>query len=239
MSFIVIVLCLGVQWFFSWESRDYQYDWLNPYFLWMKEKLPVLTTGHGLAGLLLLALPPVLLVSILFSLIYHLLGTLGYFVLSLAIYWYFLDLGQLTEGSIEIDDQQLTTIYRNVFARSLWFFVFGPVGLVIYVVITEFQKKLVENNAFGKELPRYFSIAENIVDWVPMRLLGLSFALVGHFSVVFKSWSQYLFKGLHADLMELVQWSKQALEGAQKVTRTQLLQRSLLVWMVVMALFSL
>lgn len=239
MAFLIIIIGLGVQWYLSLYSRPYQYDWFGPYFSWMQEKLPIITTGHGLAGLLLLVLPLVLGVSIIFSLVYHLLGTFGYFVLSAALFWYCLDVGDLRNRAVVLTDEQLVYVYRWLFGVLFWFFVFGPVGLTLYVTVSSFKNKLTNSDELGKDVLRYCVLAEGVLDWIPVRLLGFSFALVGHFSTVFKSWSHYLLSPVQSETAVLSTWMTEALEGAVDSTNTIVLQRSLLVWLVVMALFSL
>ena len=93
-----------------------------------------------------------------------------------------------------------------------------------------------------------------VLDWVPVRLVGLSYALVGHFGSVFKSWLKKLLQGV-SNTQELVaEWGMIALKQAgtpdiststtQAAPNTQqaeaitLIDRSLIVWLVVILLVT-
>src|SRR3990167_9346426 len=100
MSFIVILACLAVQWFLNLSSAQYEFQWAGKYSQWMqRQKFASLAQGHGFFTVLLLALPMVIAVSLIFTIVYHTLGHAGYLVLSLLLLWYGTDIVMLKKTS--------------------------------------------------------------------------------------------------------------------------------------------
>lgn len=266
MSLIIILICIGVQRYLQFNSYNYQLNWLAPYYRWMSAKFDVVTKGHPFVGWLILVVPALLIVGIVFALVANLLTIMGYFILSLAFLWYLLDARDVVKHPYEeASAQDLFTItYQRLFAVIIWYFVFGPVGLTLYIVsrdLTHFLSK--ELSTEHAQLKTFCAKALGVFDWVPVRLLGLSFALVGHFGSVFKPWMAELFSGIKTDQQQVIDWGLAALQvkdvGVQDVNESEhlssakatssdpsvaaeyvlvLIDRSLLVWLVAMALIT-
>lgn len=240
MSFIVILIALALQFFLKIYSVPHQVEWVGSYCEWMQKRFDMLSKGHGLFGVFILIAPVVIIASLLFSLAYHLLGYPGYLILSLALVWYCLDLSKLTSNDAD-RDTLFVGLYRSVFACLFWYFIFGPIGLMLYVTTWKLQEFLSQQSDNHPDLQKYMAITLAVLDWVPVRLLGLSFALVGHFGAVFKEWVGSLTQGLTTDLKYLVVWGAAALSDGNEDDVsgvTQLNARALLVWLVGMALVS-
>src|SRR5437762_249413 len=101
MSFIVVVACLAVQWFLQFGSMAYQWNWAQQYVEWMRQHTDALTKGHALFTVVLLLLPVVIVASLIFTLMYHLFGYVGYLVLSFALLWYCIDVVSLKQAPTE------------------------------------------------------------------------------------------------------------------------------------------
>ena len=242
MAFIVILLALSIQWFLKFNSANYPLHWVDSYCRWMQTRIASLATGHGWAAILFLAAPIVLVASIIFTLVYHGLGHLGYLVLSLILLWYCLDV-RTWRKSTEVP-KLLLSAYQRIFSLLFWYFIFGPVGLVLYVVINEFCiyfSTLPSEEPIRKTILSDLMMTQGILDWIPVRLLGLTFALAGHFSSVFNRWVAELFQGISADQHLVTAWGEAALQpsDANHVEAMGLIDRSLIIWLVVMALVSL
>jgi AmpE protein len=69
---------------------------------------------------------------------------------------------------------------RRVFAVFFWFIVLGPAGAVLYRLVDLCRGGVTTSNAAMESL--------RLLDWLPVRLLGLIFALAGHFTPVIKYW---------------------------------------------------
>lgn len=235
MTFIVIVVCLAVQWFLQLDSAAYQWHWSQKYFAWMHHRMEVLTKGHALFTVALLVLPVVIAMSVLFTLVYHLFGYVGYLVLSFGLLWYCIDVTSLKKIS---NSHTLDTVdlfcqsYHKIFTLLFWYFVFGPIGLVLYVVSATLHKEWIDQ--------KYFIVLLGILDWVPSRLLGLSFALAGDFGVVFKEWLKLLPQGIADNRTVITVCGTAAMSTETKTAddAMALIQRTILVWLVVMALIT-
>lgn len=227
MSFLVIIVCLALQWSLNLSSVPHQRNWAEHYVSWMRKRFSKLAEGHNIFGVIVLALPIVIVSSLLFTIVYHLFGYLGYLLLSLALLWYCTDVTFLKQDADDVFAQS----YHKLFGALFWYFVFGPVGLTLYVVVRALQTYLFEQ--------KYFTIVLGVLDWVPVRLLGLSFALVSNFSAVFKEWIKVAFQGLIDNQAQINVWSDAAL-GAEKsnAEKIALVRRALIVWLVVMALVT-
>ncbi len=240
MSFIIVLAALSLQYFLSLYSASYQVQWAEPYFHWMQKQFDVLTKGHGLFGVFTFVVPIVVVLSLIFTFAYHVFGYVGYLVLSLALLWYCLDLRPLQNKGASSEVLFLAS-YQSIFALLFWYYIFGPVGLAFYVVVKQlhgYVKSLAEQYP---DLVKFAALTQGVLDWVPLRLVGLSFALVGHFGAVFKNWIKVLLQGVVTDQKSVVVWGDAALAGEAKEegAARQLVFRALLVWLVAMALVSL
>lgn len=249
MSFVIILIVLAAQYYLRFYSAPYQMHWVGPYFQWLQTRFEALTKGHGLFGVFLFVVPLLIVVSLVFTIVYHLLGYVGYLLLSLVLMWYCCDIQSLHEkpaASSSINALFLAS-YQTCFALLFWYFVFGPVGLALYVVVSGLHAYLKPQSDTFPDLSKYSALTLGILDWIPVRLLGLSFALVGHFGAVFKNWIAALAQGVTLDQQYILDWGYAALsldEKAEKQAEAYsevrlLLVRSLCVWLVVMALLSL
>ena len=78
--------------------------------------------------------------------------------------------------------------YQKIFAPLAWYFIAGPIGLTLYVVVETLRAQL--------STQKYFILVAGILDWVPVRLAGLTFALAGNFGAVFKDLMKEFFPGV-------------------------------------------
>ncbi len=80
--------------------------------------------------------------------------------------------------------------YQRVFGVVFWFVVLGPVGAVLYRLLT----LLCVDSPLGlnQKALKWLSI----LDWVPVRLFTFMFALAGHFTCVFQCWKSLVFTGI-------------------------------------------
>jgi len=263
MTLIIILIAIVVQRFMKFNSYSHQFDWASHYFQWMNSKVKSITTGHGLVGVAILVVPIVLIAAIVFGIAYGFFGLLGVGILQLVLVWYCLDARDIEKEPFEkaTSETILLTSYRNLFANLFWYGFFGPVGLVLYVVVGRLspvipkslpaastssaenegeadQDPLEQPQKSDGSLHEYLMKIQGVLDWVPVRLLGLSFALVGHFAAVFKLWLQKLFHGVSDVQSLVVEWGQAALkldteEGSPLAPAIHLVDRSLLVWLVV------
>lgn len=239
MTFLVILITLSLQFFLKFSSYSYQIHWQDTYYRWVVKYCGGLMKKHNIFGILLLVMPIVIIFSLIFAIIYHLTDVIGYSIASLVLLWYCVDardLHQLSQTGLTKDDLLLSA-YQKVFAILFWYFIFGPIGLVLYAAVTALRNYLADQS---NELFEYFKLLLEILDWVPVRLLGLSFALVGHFGAVFKEWIKSLNKGLSDHRDYVITWGNAALKGQEETLDAviQLIYRAAIVWLTAMALVT-
>lgn len=251
MKLIVVLLALGLQRYLHFAGVDYQIKWVDAYFGWLSGKVKPVTEGHGLLGLAILAVPLLLVVSIIVALVCYFFGWVGYFVLGLVLFWYALDARAWDKRpAVEKAQDLFSDSYSRLFGVIFWFFILGPVGLALYFIVIELNLYLLNSEDESVTgLRSYTGFVLGILDWVPERILGLSFALVGHFAATFKLWSKKVISGIRTDLELVIAWGMTALTGsAEAETKPEnmaeqlsqastLIDRALIVWLVLMALF--
>ncbi|QIB51241.1 regulatory signaling modulator protein AmpE [Pseudomonas sp. OIL-1] len=147
------------------------------------------------------------------------------------------DAAALLQG---LRDRMAAEACHGYFVPAFWYVLLGPVVAVGYrLAWLASQRSDTGSNAFAGALA-------HALEWLPVRLMGLSFALVGHFDAT-----------LHVLRRVLLQWEPQTVQLAQWFTTAALtedpaaavtrpldvmrtfLWRAVLVWAVVIAFISL
>jgi adenosylcobinamide-phosphate synthase len=90
-------------------------------------------------------------------------------------------------------EKSLITTHRNVFGVFFWFLMpLGPAGAVLYRVAEYLARAWNEpdhmrNEAFGQFAARAF----DWIDWIPVRLTAIAFAVVGNFEDAIYAWRNF------------------------------------------------
>lgn len=236
MQFLVILLAISVQRFLLFVPMPFQIDWFVNYYHWYVKQFKFITQGHGLFGLSMLLVPLLLVISLFFSIIYHVFGTFGYWVINSILLWYCLDVRDIKNISDNIALAKVLEMrYSGVFALIFWFALFGPVGLALYYILyTVTNFKLPTESVVSKSIIHYASIVLSILDWAPLRAYLLSLALVHNFAQMFSSWSELCFSGIanQDDLIKKCTADKIQTQ-ADAVNATD---RALIVWLIIIGL---
>ena len=101
-----------------------------------------------------------------------------------------MDATEITRIAVE---KALITTHRNVFGVFFWFLMpLGPAGAVMYRVSEYLSRAWNEpdhmrNEAFGQFAARAFYW----IDWVPVRLTAVAFAVVGNFEDAIYAWRNF------------------------------------------------
>jgi adenosylcobinamide-phosphate synthase len=98
-------------------------------------------------------------------------------------------------GSVEIArlaiEQGIVSSHRHVFAPLFWFMVFGPAGAVLYRLALGMAQAWPaqegQTDQFG-EFGRFARQAYQALDWLPVRLTAVTFAVVGDFEDAVYCW---------------------------------------------------
>jgi AmpE protein len=118
--------------------------------------------------------------------------------------------------------------YQKLFAPLFWYFVFGPVGLVLYVTVATLRAQL--------PIEKFFGLTLGVLDWLPIRVVGITFALAGNFGAVFKIWWQDITQNIVDNQNQVVSYGEAALSSDS--TAQSIVYRTVLIWLVIMALIT-
>lgn len=100
-----------------------------------------------------------------------------------------MDANEVSRVAVE---KALVTTHRNVFGVFFWFLILGPVGAILYRV-SEYvgrawnEPEHMRNEAFGQFAAR----AYYWIDWLPVRLTAVAFAIVGNFEDAIYAWRNF------------------------------------------------
>ena len=78
----------------------------------------------------------------------------------------------------------LITSFERLFAVVFWYLVLGPAGALAYFVLLQMRREHDIDASQDFEQP-WLTRLEFVLEWVPARLLGLTFALAGEFEATF------------------------------------------------------
>lgn len=86
-------------------------------------------------------------------------------------------------------EQTLSCAHKNLFGVMVWFVVLGPAGAVLYRLSQLLSQKWggLDQRDFG-EFGKFSERAFDLMDWVPLRLSAISFAVVGDFEDAVYCW---------------------------------------------------
>lgn len=136
---------------------------------------------------------------------------------------------------------------QRTFAVIFWFIILGPFGAMLYRAVTQLTKLSSKPNDSLNAIARCAHTLEDILDWLPARVLALSYALAGNFSKGFSEWLHNAKGGLQSNQDLLISTGVAAMdfdpdgESDQEDARVvlRMIERSLIVWIVVIAIFTL
>ena len=98
------------------------------------------------------------------------------------------ELGAAEIARVSIE-QTLSCAHKNLFGVITWFVVLGPAGAVLYRLSQMLSQKWgdLDQRDFG-EFGQFATQAFGLMDWVPLRLSAISFAVVGDFEDAVYCW---------------------------------------------------
>ncbi|WP_304985003.1 regulatory signaling modulator protein AmpE [Coxiella-like endosymbiont] len=249
MALTAILLCLVIQWWLHFDSYSRQYHWFDAYFHWMKERFEHLSFWRGIGGVGIVVLPLLLIYILIALFVCHLLTIVGYYFLTVVVLWYCMDTRSHAPENIAhvTVEEVLINAYRRIFALIFWLLILGSTGVVLYTLVANLNRHL-GNHSLEEDNNLYLAARriEGVLDWVPVRLTGITFALVGYFSATFKRWYSYVYTGIASARQQIIEYGLTALGIEEShpllveklVAIDGLINRALWVWLVVIALFT-
>jgi len=139
--------------------------------------------------------------------------------------------------------------YYALFTCIFWFLILGPLAPVLYRVIAEIHKQAhFKDSPFASILPSA-NMALNIIEWIPVRVAALGFALVGDFHHGFSYWFKHVISGLKESYnfcqeaglaaLGIIHEKDGSHDAAEVKSALLLIDRTLILFVVVTALFVL
>ena len=150
-------------------------------------------------------------------------------------------------GKHALSEAVLCDANTHTFAVLFWYVVLGPFGAILYRMVTQLIKLGSDTNDQSNALAAVAHKLENLLDWLPARLVGLSYVLAGNFVKGFTEWIHYVKGGLGSSRDLLIASGLGAtdvdpdapgdVEEGYQVLR--MVERALIVWLVVIAILTL
>jgi membrane protein required for beta-lactamase induction len=137
--------------------------------------------------------------------------------------------------------------HERFFGVIFWFLILGPVGALLYRMISWLQENAARLQAeFYPNFSNHVHQLYWLSAWVPSRLAALSYTLTGNFMPGFDVWKNDLVKGNHCkDVLIDSGLAALTTESAAEATREEnlkaqaVVQRGLLIWVLVAAVATL
>lgn len=134
--------------------------------------------------------------------------------------------------------------FERVFVGLFWFIMLGVYGLAIYFIFVLTRNNATKINAGYVELSKLAEKAQSIMGWLPSRLLGFTFSLVGYFNKGFAYCVTNALSGLDSVRKFVLESGMASLDIGESTQADQtenidaidLIDRSLIIWLTVIAL---
>ena len=168
MTVIVILIGLALQKYLQFYNTPFHVSWVPAYHRWLTVRFAQFFQSSPVVNCLLLIVPPFVVVAIVFTLVYHIFDSVGYWILSLVWFWYCLDFKKHTALSgvdAGLEDRILPFFY-GVFAVIFWFSI-GPLWLAIYVIIKDIDQFAVNT----QESSRHYDLNRQLLCFTSRRLI--------------------------------------------------------------------
>ena len=161
--------------------------------------------------------------------------------------------GALTERAASTSpDQQTSDVTRailyaaneRIFAVIFWFVIIGPVGAILYRLATSISKQ----DDINERIKSAAILFQGVLTWVPARMLALGYALTGHFDGAMQAYKNRPYESDIAleNYDVLVNTGMGALRDHEMtdeisgiISARNLILRSVLIWIAVLALLTL
>jgi AmpE protein len=252
MSLLVILLVLLVQRFLAFDIPEPKGDWFVVYAKRLEGACVRLPKFQGWLGVLLLMASAVLIYALAIGLLEHVLGFSFTFIFHVLVLWYYLDAKPL---NVNITDQfsiarLFSERYEQLFVILFWYILLGPAAVILYVetgrLVQALRQQQQQEAYFAEDFLLALVKCRDLADWLPARILGLTFALAGHFRPVFTAWCAGLkhLGDAGAQVAEYGQlalgWETQGALTPQTLDESEsLITRSLIIWLVALFLANL
>jgi len=150
-------------------------------------------------------------------------------------------IGNMADLHRAVSKAILLKSFEQIFAGLFWFIVFGIYGVTTYFLMTLIRQNALKVNPNYIELAKRAAEIQAVLEWLPARLLGFSYALVGNFNKGYGYCSKHLWSGLSEVKKFAVDSGLAALDVSQNISDADqnennaaldVINRVLIVWLV-------
>jgi AmpE protein len=221
MMFLSIIIALAIWHYGNLKNKLSPIVWFERYQFWIEPRLQKLSANSNVRkAISIIAL--LIFFSFLFHWLSHLHRHLFYFIVSVAVLLYGWTYREKETVMPASSQHQTRFIFSQALSQSFsvtfWFVILGPFGVLLYDFIRRSS----------------IIIVKQILEWPAARILGLGYALAGHFPPTFSYWSLHLLKNiqhnesfleecglyaLNASLTESVVAESKEVEGAKALVK--------------------
>lgn len=145
----------------------------------------------------------------------------------------------MTLGAQSVDENAspFVVAHEQLFAPLFWFSCLGGIGCLLYwtlrIVCDQIRKAALEEKQKG------WLIAHGVMAWIPARVTGLIFSLIGNFIAGFYCWKQGLKYHANQSGEFLIECGQAALEVEHGDEPERMNHRALVVWLIVVVVIAL
>lgn len=140
----------------------------------------------------------------------------------------------------------LLQAYCRLFAILFWFTVFGWMGALVYRLVAQCRVTEPTEDVDLTGFSKASAWLQSVLDWIPSRVFALTLMVVGAFSPAFGIWIRHIISGLGSSYPLIVDTAIAALSSPATATdealvgkeAALLIERSLIVWVVIVALLT-
>lgn len=261
MTLLVILVCLTLERYLYVGSLLYRFRWFDAYLNFLNKRLYNTHLMQGYWAIASVIIPILILVGLVGLLVHDKLHGLLGFVYAALILLYCLGPDnvyvlvakskseKLNEFSQDTPMSVQSILWRandTLFAVIFWFAVLGPIGAVLYRITFLLDQAAQPHDSEYHHLHTATSPVLGMLDWLPVRLETFAFALVGNFKKVLSYWLEHIFTSWHENLNLVIACGYLAegwqpglsLEQEETKTALALIDRSLIIFVAVIALFT-
>lgn len=131
--------------------------------------------------------------------------------------------------------------FEYSFSLLFWFSILGSIGLIFYwlFMLGGTKKEQINGVSYAKSINNILFDLHNIAAWLPSRITGLIFSLVGDFEQGFNKWQSSI-KILNMPNYELIDACGEAALGNSTMEQAPVLvERTLIAWFIICILITL
>lgn len=208
--------------------------WLNSYLFKIVSFLEKLSINQTYL-IILSALVPLCIALFIIKLIFGLLlGAIGNVIFTALALFYFL--GNRQKDSDEAQNSPFIIAHENSFGVLFWFMIFGPTGAFFYWFLVVGKQTPFLFEAVNDSLRKAMQSVHAIAAWIPARITGFIYALVGNFDPGFKCWMGCMRDAKLASSQVLQDCGQAALSTDVVGEDQRLVTRAFIAWVVLLVI---